>query len=93
MKKINKKILENAENPIVKRALKKRCSNFMFNYGDVHHDGPSTTSEREKEKTWNRKRGEGKWDEDGYTEYNESLLYKEINREGGYDVYNDIKYR
>lgn len=31
---INKEILENIENPIVKKALQKRCASFMFNYGD-----------------------------------------------------------
>jgi len=31
---MNEDILQNIENPIVRRALEQRCGGFMFNYGD-----------------------------------------------------------
>lgn len=45
-----KKILENIENPLVRRAIQRRCANFMFNYGDSddhsdHHDQSRKWSE------------------------------------------------
>lgn len=35
--KYEEEILKNMENPIIRRALEKRCENFMFNYGDTGH--------------------------------------------------------
>jgi hypothetical protein len=66
---MDKEILEKIENPIVKRAIEKRCGGFMFNYGD-HKEGRATGVH-----------GVGEWyteaGKTGYKEYCEGFLYKE----------------
>ena len=76
---MDKEILEKIENPIVKRALRKRYGNFMFNYGDTHRDGVHTESTRETEKP---KKG-GKPFKDGT--YYESFLYKDYQEYSDHD--------
>lgn len=42
---MNKEEIEEIENPIVRRALQRRCADFMFNYGDYEEYGGTHVDE------------------------------------------------
>lgn len=51
---MDEEIIEQTENLIVMRALKKRCGSFMFNYAEGHTDKYSEKSSDPSESIWEK---------------------------------------
>ena len=82
MEEIDKEILENIENLIVKKALQKRCADFMFNYGDGggeerHTDSLKPGSPRRYNDAW-KKPYEDHTDHSDYSDYFDYSRYKDF---------------
>ena len=92
---MKKEEIEQVDNPIVRRALQRRCSNFMFNYGDAdeqvysdsgHNNHTESRGSSDGRYPLERKsQGKGSVGSDGYySEYCEGILYKEYNEHSDY---------